>query len=321
MRRESIHRPTRGLSSRAQPSSRLSTNRQADGSQFVTKRLSTNHYPLTTAVSLALLFVLLTACKTNTDAAAAAQQLTTVSTNLSAYYADLSTQLDDTITLNEVQAAMYQLPFGDDVRGQILDVKSQIAKREAMAQSLGKLATAYGSLAGSTAGADAGTAASALADELSTAQAIPSGSAIPDIVGQAAKLLVDFVQTRDLKKGSIAVSKAVSAVNDLFDGEKPAYESIEKQRLALARQIANKLIDNHGIEIDFATLVQPATKPFTLTPKSRDIGDDPAYLKLVKSEVNAQAEEQQRQYADSTNDLSAALQAVRKAVDHVAKGK
>ncbi len=273
------------------------------------------------AIFLALAFscVLLNGCKTESRAADAAKQLDTVSGNLAAYYDELETQMDATITLNEVQSAMDKIPFGPDDRATMLDVKSEIGKRADMARALDKLADAYGKLAGSKAGADAGAAASELANDLATAKAMPQGAKIPDVCGDAAKLLVDFVQTRDLKKGSAGVSKAVTAVSEIFDGEKAAYESIEKQRLALARQISVKLVDHHQIQINYEELMEPATKPFKLTPKPQDVNDDPAYVQLVKSEIEAQVQEQVRAYADATDRLGASLHAVRDAVDKVRK--
>ena len=254
-------------------------------------------------------------------AGAAAKQLNTVATNLGAYYDDLSTQLDDTIQLNQLQSVIYKIPFSDADRASIIDVKSAISKRAAMAHCLADLATAYGNLAGSTASSDASTAASALADDLATAKAIPQGSAIPDIAGDAANLLTAYVQSHDLKKASEGVSKAVAAVSDIFDGEKKAYESIEKQRLALARQIAVNLLDNHEIEISFSELVAPATKPFSLTPAEQDLTGNADYAKLVKSGIDDQVADQQRKYADSTDSLAAALRGVRDAINRVGASK
>ncbi|MGC2108629.1 MAG: hypothetical protein WA655_03880 [Candidatus Korobacteraceae bacterium] len=272
-------------------------------------------------LALVLIFLFASACKTTKDAAAAATQLNTAATKLAAYYDDLSAQLDDTVRLNELQAAFYPIPFTDADRAPILEVKSEIGKRAAMAHSLANLATAYGNLAGSTASADASTAASSLANELQTAKALPQGSAIPDIAGEAAKLLVTFAQTRSLKAGAVGVNNAVGAVSTIFDGEEKAYESIQKQRLALARQIAVKLVDTHDIEINFPDLVEPATKPFSLSPKTPDVGDDPKYLQLVKSGIDDQVQEQERQYADSTESLSASLHAVYGAIERIAKQK
>lgn len=272
-------------------------------------------------LALALAFVFLSACKTATDATAAAKQMNTVATNLAAYYDELSTQLDDTVELNQLQSVIYKIPFADADRALIIDVKSQISKRAALANSLADLSTAYGNLAGSTASADASTAASALANELATAKAVPQGSAIPDVAGDAAQLLVTFVQTRDLKKGSEAVSKTVTAVSDIFDGEKKAYESIENARLALARLLAQKLVDNHEIEISFSTLVAPATKPFSLSAQEQDLSGNADYAQLVKSDIDYQVADQERKYADSTDSLAASLHAVRDAVNRVAGAK
>ena len=280
--------------------------------------------PKTRALSiyfvLVLSFVFLSACKTTTDAAAAAKQLNTVATKLAAYYDDLSKQLDDTVELNELQSVIYKIPFSDADRAQIIDVKNEISKRAAMAYCLADLATAYANLAGSKASGDASTAASALATQLASAKAIPQGSAIPSAVGDAAQLLVTYIQSRDLKKGSEAVSKAVTAVSDLFDGEKKAYESIEDQRLALAKQIAGKLVDSHEIEMSFPALMAPATKPFSLTPKDKDLSGDADYAQLMKKEIDYQVADQEQQYVNLTDSLSASLHDVRAAVNKVVTG-
>lgn len=272
-------------------------------------------------LALVLIFLFGSACKTTKDAAAAAMQLNTTATQLAAYYDDLSAQLDDTVRLNELQATFYPIPFGDKDRAPILEVKSEIGKRAAMAHSLANLATAYGNLAGSTAGADASTAASSLANELQTANAIPQGSAIPDIAGEAAKLLVTFAQTRSLKAGAVGVSQSVAAVSAIFDGEEKAYESIQKQRLTLARQIAVKLVDSHDIEINFPDLVEPATKPFSLNPNPQDVSTDPKYPQLLKSGIDDQVQEQERQYADTTQAISASLHAVHGSIQRIAAKK
>jgi hypothetical protein len=50
--------------------------------------------------------VMLPACRTSSEVANAAVQLTHVSQQLSDYYTDLSNQIDDTVALNEIQAEM-----------------------------------------------------------------------------------------------------------------------------------------------------------------------------------------------------------------------
>jgi hypothetical protein len=269
-------------------------------------------------LALACLLVLLSACKATNDAGPAAKQLSTVATNLAAYYDDLATQLDDTVRLNELQTILYSIPFGDADRARILDTKTEIAKRSTMAHSLAEVATAYSNLSGATAGADACTAASALADQLATAKAIPDGTGIPDVAGQASKELINFAQTRSVKAGSEGVAKAVSVVSEIFDGETKAYERIENQRLALAAMIARKIVEDHDIQIDFSTMVEPATKPFALTPKSQDLSNDPKYSQLIKNEIDYQVQDQQRQYMESTKSLSSALHSARDVILRVA---
>ena len=270
---------------------------------------------------LLLIFVFLSACKTSTDAAAAAKELSAVSSQLDKYYDDLEKQLDDTVRLNELQQAIYGIPFDSDLRAKMMDTKSEIAKRDKMADCLGKLADAYAKLAGSTASADASTAASGLATALSDAKAIPGGSDIPAAAGEAAKLLVSFAQSQSLEHGAVAVKKSIDAVAEIFDKEQPVYESINKQRMAIAQSVAENLLQNNELDIDFAPLVAPALKPFSLSSRPKDVSKDPAYQKLVKSEIEYQAEDEERQYAETTKDLSAALHAVQEKVEHISGKK
>ncbi len=275
-------------------------------------------YRLPLYVALVLAFVFLSACKTTTDANAAAKQLNAIAGQLCNYYDDLSKQLNETVQLNELLQAIYSIPFDSAARAQVLQAKAEIDKRSAIAHAMADMAAAYSKLAGSDASADASKAASSLADELSTAKALPQSAGIPDAAGEAARMLTAAAQSHSLKEGAAAIRQAVAAVSDIFDREQNAYESIEKQRLALAQQIAIKLLSNHEIDIDSSTLMAPATDPFDLHPKSQDISGNPKYIELVKSDIDYQVEEQEREYAESTRKLSADLQAVRAAVERIA---
>jgi len=271
---------------------------------------------------LLLIFTLASGCKTTKEAEDASKQLDTSATQLCAYYDDLAKQVDETVQLNELLQVMYDyIPFTDQARATLADIKTEINRRSAMAHSLSDLAGAYGKLAGSDVSKDASDAASSLATDLQNAKAIPDGSPIPDIAAEAAKLLVSFAQTHSLKTGAQGVSKAVEAVSVIFHGEEKAYESIQKTRLAAAQQITEKLITNHGIDISYQELVEPATKPFSLSPKPQDVSSDPKYAELLKSQVKFQVEDQERQYAETTQKMASSLDNVRKSFDRIAGGK
>ncbi len=259
----------------------------------------------------------LISCKTASQAAASAHQLNTVATTLAAYYDGLAAQLDDTVVLNQVQGAIYGISFSEQDRAQILAVREEIGKRAAMAHALADLATAFGNLAESKTGGDASSSASGLADELSKIKPLPQGPSISGAVGGATQVLIEFLKTHDLKKGAVSVSKAAAAVGEIFDNERRAYESINTQRLTLASAIANRLIDDKKIDINFAALVAPAVKPFSLTPKGEDMSANPAYAQLVKSEIEYQVQKQEREFGDSTSRLAASLHDTRDTINQV----
>ena len=170
---------------------------------------------LRTAVVL-LAFAALTACKTSQDAINAANQLTTVSGQLAAYYADLQQQVTDTVSLNQMQAQMLGLVFDQSDLDRLNTTRDELAKRAAMANDLGALASAYSTLAGSKSDADIGNACSSLANQFVGIKALPGGATIPDAVGQAGKMLVEAVRTHKLKQASGQIAQAVDAVNQLF---------------------------------------------------------------------------------------------------------
>src|SRR5215469_11193304 len=83
---------------------------------------------------------MLPACKTSPEAAHAAVQLTHVSQQLSDYYTSLSNQDDDTISLNQIQAEMFGLPFADSDRNLLNTTRLELGKRADMAKAMGTLA-------------------------------------------------------------------------------------------------------------------------------------------------------------------------------------
>jgi hypothetical protein len=109
------------------------------------KKLTCSHMVLLATLACT---ILLSSCKTTDQAAAVAKKLSTTSSDLCSYYKDLSTQIDDTIVLNEIQHAVFGVPFEEQDRAQLTDTKAEIKKRADLAQSLSNLASAYGTLAG-----------------------------------------------------------------------------------------------------------------------------------------------------------------------------
>src|SRR3974390_529079 len=104
--------------------------------------------------ALLLLFATLSACKPPTEGIAAANQLTRTSQQLSAYYADLMSQVQDTITLKQIQAeVMFESPFDTSIANELDQTRQELAQRQALATAMGNVATAYASLAGANSAA------------------------------------------------------------------------------------------------------------------------------------------------------------------------
>ncbi len=263
-----------------------------------------------------LLASLLLACKTTSEATSAAAKLTSTSQQLSDYYTDLSSQVDDTVALNQLQSAMLGVQFDESDRQRLSITKEELGKRAAMAKAMGTLASAYSALAGSKSGTDIGNAASDLAKQCSTIQKLPGGSAIPDALSQGSQQLVELVRARKLQQSSQAISKAVGGIQELFTAEAPVYESIEKQRVTLAQSLAVQLVQKDMVDTN--SILAPALKPFDLTTKATSAQTPVEFHKFAETRIQTSADNQIAAYRKSTDALSESLKSVRKQVDAVA---
>ncbi len=267
---------------------------------------------------LLLLFGLLTACKTSQEAVNAASQLAGSSQQLTAYYADLSNQVADYTTLSEMHSElMFQQPLDANVRAELNTTQQELAKRLALAQSLGKLASAYSALANSKAATDASTAASALAGECKAISPMPVGSAIPDIVGQAAQQLVEYLRTKKLRQSSGAISDIVAGVQQMFVSEMPAYESLNRRRIEMAQRVARELIKKDIVEIN--PDLSQALKPFGLNPKPVHDTPSPEARRLQDIEIQRSGERQTDEFAANTQALSQSMKAASEQLKMVTK--
>ncbi len=271
------------------------------------------------AAVLLLLFGVLTACKTSQEAINAANQLTSASQQLDAYYIDLEQQINDTVSLNEIQSQMLGVPFEQVDRDQLDTTRQELAKRAAMAHALGTLAQAYAGLAGSKAGTDIGTAASALSNELAGMKAIPNGPAIGDLVTQASTVLVELVRAHKLQQSSGKIAEIVNKVNLMFQKESSTYESINQQRIVLAESLAVLLVEKDMVDVSPA--LAPALKPFALNSKLPS-GKTPAEVrKVAEAEITSRGAGEISDYDAGTEALSATLSATAKQVAAVARAR
>lgn len=250
----------------------------------------------------------LSACKTSPEATLAAQQLTHTSQQLSDYYTDLTNQIEDTVTLNQIQAEMLGLPFDDSDRDRLNTTEQELAKRASMAKAISNLATAYAALAGSKSAAEIGSAASSFAQECGAIKALPGGPAIPNLVGQVADQLVELIRNRKLRQSSAGISQALTAIDTLFEKEMPVYESINKQRITLAQSIAVMLVRKDLVDVN--PVLAPALKPFDLVAKPPASQTPAEFRRLAELKIKTSGDRQARDYVAATRALDSALKSV-----------
>jgi hypothetical protein len=217
----------------------------------------------TLVVLSALLFCSVSACKVSDDAIAASQQMTSTASTLCDFYSALEASVTDTITLYELDAALSGIPYGDNDRKLQETTRSELENRRQMAVGLAKLAASFAELTKSSAASDVDKSATALGNELIAIKALPGGSPIPDAVGRAGNALMQIVQQHDEKKAARTMDETLQAVGDLFEKEKPAYDSIARTHIRQASAVAKDLINAN--DVDFGPMLAPALKPFSLS--------------------------------------------------------
>jgi hypothetical protein len=269
-------------------------------------------------VSLLLLFGLLTACKTSQEALSAANQLTNVSQKLSAYYTDLSKQTEDSISLNQIQEAVMELPAAPQAQAELETTRLELAKRAAMANSMNNLAIAYAGLAGSKSSGDIASAASGFANQCSQIHALPGGPAVPDLIGRAGGMLVDAIREHKLKQSAEAISKAVAAVDKLYHDEMKQYESINQDRATVAAQIAEHMVTRENV-VDTSLLLALALKQFDLSATVPPAQTPAKYRSLAVKVIHTRRDQQISDFVTTTGDLGDALAAVDKQIASLTK--
>lgn len=253
-----------------------------------------------------LLFSCLFGCKVSDDVSAAARQMTTTAADLSSYYGSLAASLSDSIALNELDASLSKIPFDSSDRKLIKYTISEIAKRKEAAQSLARLAASMSALSGSSVSSDVETSASALGNELVHVKALPGGSPVPDALGKAGNVLLEFVQQHKEKEAARAMDQTLAALTATFEKEKPTYDSIFRTQVFLAGQLAKDLTNRKAV--DPSPLLTPALKPFGLTalPVDGELRDTLRTLALSRLQVSAEDAAQGESSASSA--MLAALQ-------------
>jgi hypothetical protein len=255
--------------------------------------------------TILVVFLSLCACKICDDAVAASSQMTSTATGLSSYYSALAESVNDTIALYEIDSAFSGIPFSAKDRKLPEDTRSEILKRRDLANSLGNLASSMASLSNSKAPRDVETSATALGNELIQVKALPGGSPVPDGIGKAGNYLMQVIQQHNEKEAARAMDQTLVAVGDLFEQEKPAYDSIARTHLREASQVAKDLTNTN--EIDMTAMLTPALKPFNLTPLPATKQLQDSFKVLALSRLQNSAEVAIKNEVDASSAMLTAL--------------
>ncbi len=255
--------------------------------------------------TLLFLFSLVTACKVSDDAVAASTQMTATAASLHSYYAALAGSVTDTIALYELDAAISGIPFSAEERKLPEETRAEILKRRELAKTLAKLASSMATLSNSKAPADIETAATSLGEELTKIKALPNGALVPDAVGKAGNFLLQIVQQHEEKQAARAMDQTLAAVGDLFEKEKPTYDSIARTHIFQASQVAKDLINANGV--DPAPMLEPALKPFALTPLPPSQQLQASLKSLALSRLQSTADENAQKEVNASAAMLAAL--------------
>lgn len=258
------------------------------------------------SAGMLLLVCCVFACKVSDDATAAAQQMTATSAALSSYYGAMAESLTDTISLNELNFTLFEVPFGDADRKQIEEARAEILKRKDLAQSLARLSSAMSALTKSKASSDVSTAAKALGTEMVSIKALPKGSPVPEALGKAGDFLLQIVQQHEEKKAAQAMDGALAALVDLFAKEKPVYDSLDRVHIFLAKTVAATLIKRQFV--DPTPMLRPALKPFGLSAAASDEHLQSLLRTLAENRLDTSAEDANKREVDASTAMLKALQ-------------
>ena len=261
---------------------------------------------LSVCLSVQLLFCLsLLGCKISDDAVAASEQMTASAAGLNSYYAALADSVADTIDLYELDGAISGIPFDAESHKLPEQTRQEILERKEIAIDLGKLASSMSTLSHSNTAGEVETAATALGNELIKVKALPGGSPVPDAVGKAGNFLIQVIQQHQEKSAARAVDQTLAAVGDLFEKEKPTYDSIERTHLREASQVAQDLMNSDSV--DPAPILDPALKPFGLAPLPPNKQLRGTLKQLALSRLAIKADKAIRREMEASDAMLAAL--------------
>jgi hypothetical protein len=276
------------------------------------------------AAIVAVAAICLGGCKTSKDATALATELSTTSKALSGYYAALDKELLATDQLNILGEGLNGTPYDQNAQGQVHDAMTAIEERQAMADTLGQVADAFGKLSGSTAGAEASSSAGRLEGAVEGLKLLPGtlNSAEKNALTSAVQAVVTLIQQHKERQAAEKMADTADKLAALFASEQNACNSINDQYADLSRSFAQALVRNRQVDTSkFASsLAASALAPYSLTAKLSD--DVKARLdKEVPNEIARESAALKISHQKASDGMEKSLHELAKAITTLAADK
>jgi hypothetical protein len=262
----------------------------------------------------------LSGCKTSKDATAAANQLIATAQSLTDYYNALGTIATSTDRLNSVQVALYNIPYDDAVKAQIVEARTEIQKRAAVAKGLTDLAKHFAMFTGSTPAADASASAGKLEDEvktLETSDIFPTSSPEIVILNNSIGAIVRAIQENKKREVAKSVGEFAQALNNLFATESAVYVTLNIQYVTLSSSLAKRMLQEG--KTDPTSFL--ALSPYALTPEIASHGLKNGVTNIAATQVDKRAATLTQSQKDASENMWESLNEMAARINLVANDK
>jgi hypothetical protein len=238
-------------------------------------------YRKSLAGALVLALLTLCSCGNQAEGSALATAGSSAATTLANYYNSLVQDIVDTWEMEAFYDSLQGIPFSNESQKNYQDRINSLNHRAQMAADLGSI---YGALSklSSYDTTQVGDAASRLSQQVTQIPAIAGSGIDPSkIVGMIASDLASWVQSRDLKKGSVVIIKVLESVEMLFRSESRMYESIALDRGSIASRVIDYMIQKNMVSTTPLLESIPQTLGLTLTSVPSDEQTTKAVIQLA----------------------------------------
>lgn len=275
---------------------------------------------LRTAISGILVSgIVLSGCKTSSDASAAASQMATTSLQLADYYKALQTTLQQTDELYQLNAQLYAKPYTPENQQLLRNNEAELAKRAQLAADVSTLSASFGSLSASNIPANDASAASQVAADVEKLGSLKTSSTEQNALKLAVQQLASAIQQHKEREAAKAMQGAAQSLSDFFVKETDVWNSMEEVDSQIAANLAASLVDANVT--DNRAVLGVALAPFGLVPAS-SIGDlNEKLAPVAKQQIATKKTAMDETYKTATDGMAKALAQMAQRIQTVADGK